>query len=247
MRKNITLLFLCLFSMVYAQSDYIPLVGEGKRWNYGDETDPSTPSVYSYLIIGDTIIGNQGYKKVLKLTHNDSVKTYYAAIREQEKRVYTILADATEETLLYDFGLSTGSKINYEGLTLTRLSQLYIRGSDGLIHRTWLMQISGESFVLTGGVNWVEGVGILENDLFQPTGANSIYAFQSCYKDDVCSFVFLDLWNLIFPEGVNNLRKDEGRHSSTFHNLYDLQGRPLTTQPRRGIYVKDGKIICTGN
>jgi hypothetical protein len=252
MRKNVTLLFLCLFSMVYAQSDYIPLVEEGKRWNYGDYVGPSWPSVYSYLIVGDTIIGYQDYKKVLKLTHNDSVKTYYAAIREQEKRVYTILADATEEALLYDFGMSVGSIVIINGIGL-QYSPLYsVKGSDGLIYQLINMKFNWDHTDYTGPIApaisiWAEGVGCVVSDLFDPTESHCLYSFQSCYRGDVCSFVSEDVFNIVLPEGVNDLRKDEGRHSSTFHNLYDLQGRRLTTQPRRGIYVKDGKIICTGN
>ena len=67
---------------------------------------------------GDTIINGKNYKKIYSIrdtTITDlpyAPSTYYAAIREQNKRIYTVI-DTSKEQLLYDFNLLVGDTITY--------------------------------------------------------------------------------------------------------------------------------------
>jgi len=65
---------------------------------------------------GDTIINGKLYSKVYKLldsTLTNPNSTYYAAIREENKRIYTIVFYYSQETILYDFNLLIGDTITY--------------------------------------------------------------------------------------------------------------------------------------
>jgi len=68
-----------------------------------------------YGLKGDTIINNKTYHQVFSLvdsTLSNPNSTYYAAIREENKRVYTIRG-YYDETILYDFNLNPGDTITY--------------------------------------------------------------------------------------------------------------------------------------
>lgn len=74
-------------------------------------------------IKGDTIINSIVYKKIVSVWNWDtslvtSWSSYYAAIREQDKKIYAIIGNGSEH-LLYDFNLLVGDtmKFNYSIMT----------------------------------------------------------------------------------------------------------------------------------
>jgi len=243
----LVLSLLCANKQLYAQYDYIPLVEEGKVWNYGEDADLTSPTLYSYFIMGDTVIGGQEYKKLFKQTHEDGMTVYHAAIRESEKRVFTIMADSDKETLLYEFGMTAGSVIRYsENFGLEFSPSWLVKGSDGRIYQLigmryeWYNLEPGDQYIL-GSCIWIEGVGSVDSDLFDPTRSYATDLFQSCYRDSICSFVFEDIFNYVSPDGIVEARKNGRNTTSSLHGIFDLQGRRLATQPRRGLYIKDGR------
>ncbi len=71
-----------------------------------------------YGLKGDTVISGKTYHQVFSLfdsTLTNPRSTYYAAIREENKRVYGVISDSVEH-LLYDFNISVGDTERYDYL-----------------------------------------------------------------------------------------------------------------------------------
>ena len=104
----ISLFFLNL--AISAQVEYRPFVEEGKTW----ETTISEimEDCYGSFIEGDTLIGGETWKKVHNyIGFKEFGGTYYAAVREEGKKVYAIAKGSEKPRLLYDFGLEVGSTV----------------------------------------------------------------------------------------------------------------------------------------
>ena len=68
-----------------------------------------------YGLKGDTIINSKTYHQVFSLfdsTLSNPNSFYYAAIREEDRKIYTIIGNSPE-TILYDFNLNVGDTITY--------------------------------------------------------------------------------------------------------------------------------------
>ena len=111
--KRTVILIISLFFLtlaIPAQVDYRPFVEEGKTW----ETTISEimEDCYGSFIEGDTLIGGETWKKVHNyIGFEEFGGTYYAAVREEGKKVYAIAKGSEKPRLLYDFGLKVGSTI----------------------------------------------------------------------------------------------------------------------------------------
>ncbi len=78
-------------------------------WNAGGQ------SHHKFGIHGDTVLNGVIYKKIYSLydtTLTNPNSAYYAAIREQNKKVYTVI-DNSNEIVLYDFNLLVGDTMTY--------------------------------------------------------------------------------------------------------------------------------------
>lgn len=77
---------------------------------------------------GDTLIGENVYTKVYSLydsTLTNPYSSYYAAIREDNKRIYAIVENSGEE-VLYDFNLSVGDTLfHHYSLTMHSPREFY--------------------------------------------------------------------------------------------------------------------------
>ena len=95
---------------------YHPFPDSNAFWGYdGTNIFYTVCNNKRYGLNGDTTISNKIYHKVFSLV--DSTLTnpnskYYAAIREEDKRIYTRIGNA-QETILYDFNLLVGDTITY--------------------------------------------------------------------------------------------------------------------------------------
>ena len=114
-------LLLCSASMMAqaqtSEIEYRPFAEEGKNWR--TQVGGILENLYRGDIIGDTIIGNVVWKKVYNekpiynIVNNHYVHyyTYYAAVRDEGKKVYAIAKGSTRPRLLYDFSLKEGDFI----------------------------------------------------------------------------------------------------------------------------------------
>jgi bifunctional DNase/RNase len=103
MKKLLTLLFVVQFHFIYSQ----PLVQENKTWNVAECMNFGGCGTQSFLLSGDTTIGEFVYKK-LYITTDTIEPTWYllGAMRENEDMVY--YHDFTTESVFYDFNLQVG-------------------------------------------------------------------------------------------------------------------------------------------
>lgn len=88
---------------------FFPMLQDGKKWVTIDRTH-----TYTHYIEGDTIIGDQTWKKVYANYYDQPEFSYYAAIREEGDKVYGIATGNEEQRLLYDFGLNVGDELMWK-------------------------------------------------------------------------------------------------------------------------------------
>ena len=107
-------ILVCLFfstcMALHAQSsqlEYRPFAEDGKVWE--SQVGLIMENVYGNRIDGDTLIGGKTWKKVYNYVFMpDFGISYYAAIRDEGKKVYAIAKGSNRPRLLYDFGLKEG-------------------------------------------------------------------------------------------------------------------------------------------
>jgi hypothetical protein len=102
--------FLILFSKLScAQTNvYHPMLNES-YW-YMRVSDLSGSSYFSYLTIGDTLIGNQGYKLIKRDVVNNTFDTVYC-LREDIATKTVFMWNGSNDVLLYSFDLGIGSYV----------------------------------------------------------------------------------------------------------------------------------------
>lgn len=117
MKKLVIILFLLSINYSYGQ-EYFPFPVSEARWNQYIVHVGGSPYVeYKYRLgmIGDTLINSKLYSKVYRLD-SESLDllnaVYVGAIREENKKIYTIIEEQGEtEILLYDFDVVVGDII----------------------------------------------------------------------------------------------------------------------------------------
>ena len=201
-------------------SGYMPLVVEGRRWDYEDNGKE-----FSYIIRGDTVIGGKSYKKVYQVWDDGNDSHYFASLRESDRRVYAVRDSQTQEEMLYDFALSLKlDEIEYDETHIYRtLTTTGTRCTDGNLHRNTLFSIfnTASIYETSTAYLWVEGVGAPFYQLFSPTGfrtGDEVCVFLACYQEDNCIYEYNDMF--ISPEIVG----------------WPLPCKPLLRQGRRWNY-----------
>lgn len=174
--KIIILLHLfCYSHFIQAQEyQYHPIVtNDDPVWSYCDvikEDIDKYDLIYSQLRFdGDTIIDNVLYKKLYSYKCEDD-KTYMAALRENEKRVYVVDDNTIDELLIYDFNLQDGDIFK---------SPFNPYSPDYSISKIEMIEINGElrkKFYLDNGYDiWIEGIGSLNRYLPYPLTSIPLY------------------------------------------------------------------------
>ena len=230
--------------------EYVPFVEEGKVWNCISVTSPDTDEGTVNCIFtmsGDTIIGENLYKKVVCLHedyYGDKDQHYYCAVREEAYRVFVVGAGAKEERPIYDFSYPQEIVILiYDEHDLTRASGY---------HNTFFptKQLSfpvyyGEQIdyrYFRG--DWIEGVGIYTGNPFvgglhfnEPDQLfDHPIVVVSCINGDKV------LFELEWMEEPASL-KEMISNKTTEGGLYDIQGRRVKGTPKKGVYIQNGKAV----
>ena len=162
LRGLLIMLWMVAFSLqTVAQTDYRPMLKEGKSWDWYFANTPSREAAINLTIVGDTVIdGEQCYKTSFQMTNLASgtvVQTAnYATYLEKDKKVYIRTNDSW--ILVYDFDRKKGDvtttgdnfreevldvdEINVKGETYRRLTLLdtYIDGNDTLSATVYLVE-----------------------------------------------------------------------------------------------------------
>ena len=219
---------------------YHPMLKEEKRWNYVyHQIDHlAEPPYYeetifdvSYVLRGDTVIGNEHAFKMYEETESRS--KYHSAWMEKDRKVYMAYEGNPNMTLLYDFSMTCGSEFwNKEGLFfyLDKVDTLEVNGNR--YNYYWFNDVE-ETPIYT----WIEGVcgfdGIFyPSPYITPTCLCDHEKFISCYEDGVQIYPQVKIPDEI--SSIPSTRKDD-------ETIYDLQGRIVTTPQKNRLYIKNGK------
>src|SRR6185295_5120412 len=172
--KNILLfLFFIITCSAKAQTSiYHPFPDSGAVWNVhysrSDLPTCSAEDYFSYFYTGDTAIGGFSYKKVTRsfvVTTGDYLCNccapstgYMGALRDDTSahRIFFVRAGHSQESLLYDFNLTTGDTLPFDSICLCpTLFYTVITSVDSVLIGTQYRK----SFETSFG-NWIiEGIG----------------------------------------------------------------------------------------
>ena len=225
------------------------MLKEGKVWNcrlvdwsvyYGSDDDLTVDDVthyYSYRIKGETEVRGVKYYNVYR--EEGGVSKLDQLWREEGRRVYQLYGYGTsyeEERLMYDFGLDVGETVTVNGgFTMSVTNVDLVKVSSGSFRR---FTVRGDGSPLY----WIESVGApmgIDYPCGQLFNDGRERKLLSCYEDGACIFTQDDFNASAFTDGIAGASTIGQVPASSC--CFDLQGRRLNSQPRRGIYVKDGK------
>lgn len=214
------------------------LVREDKEWWYHDskaEMYLEEPYDFYMYADGDTLINGVSWKKIYQ---KRAVPIYEKAMREENGRVYE-LRPGGQERLLFDFSLKVGDVYEPAGephrmMTVIAIDTVMVE--DAAHRRLLLMQqVNGQMTDLT---TWTEGIGSecgidlpaywsdMDPKVVNHTGGRNYYHLQFLGCKDYGSD----------PASIATAMSQPQQR-----DIFDLQGRRVTGQPKPGIYVVDGK------
>lgn len=263
--KKCLFLSVIIFSVLalpaVAQEAGLPLVEEGRTWHTVSlyprvplsqvpldnvfefyqkllSEGTCTASQHEYVLKGDTVIIGKTYKKLLT---KDSSEKFLTALRQEGDRVYAIDDEGTSEYTLFDFSLKVGDivKSHVDELEMMRVEQVDTVLVDGKECRRLYMWAYEKDVDITSGLVdiWIEGVGCMSGPFFtfawSATSGSSL--LLGCYQNDR-QLVITDK----STAGIKHMNLSSGQTDCAAS--YDLQGRAVTN-PRRGLYIKDGRKI----
>lgn len=177
------------------QNEYHPLLEEGKVWKYS-YNNMANQYMKSLTVSGDTIIGNQSYKKIIDVA-SQRVEMF---LREEGKKVYCCYPNRETEILLYDFGKNAGEIISREirnGDTwiqkVIAVDTIMVKANPFrclTVHEYFIPEGMSEEEYFAGEYGydsgiWIEGIGSLKY-LDTPIGYDgNYYSFYECQIGDV--------------------------------------------------------------
>lgn len=270
-----TLLFIwlsCLSVMPIVAQDtqlgYRPFAQDEKVWE--TQVGWIMENVYGNCINGDTLINGETWKKVYNyVAFPDFGSTYYAAIRDEGKKVYAIAKGSTKQRLLYDFSLKKdfivrcGVEGNAFGCLLEKDEKL-----------DTLLGFPFKSYLRVDKIDTIN----VEGQEFRRFTLTLLDAYQEYYRTGEESFINNVVWVEGFGSGAGpfspwmplppresiftscyvgktylfgnyflynaDISVSVNRISSeTNHDnmIINLSGRRLNSTPEKGMYIKDGR------
>ena len=261
-------LFMAVQTVLFAQErQYVPFVEEGKAWSYTySHYDSSQPPLKDpmgnlvdciFTMQGDTEINGKEYKKVycqFEKYYGDNEQHYYCAVREENDRVYILANEAAEEKLLYDF--SSPEEDIVLPFTVGNYKFIRTRGERRADYLPGQLEfqvchLSGNEIDYSNDTGcWIGGVG---------TYMGNSFAFESCplFFDEPQLGVNMFLYSCVkdgqyyfnidwLAEPMETTTINDRRHTDNTVKespLFDLQGRRLTSQPTKGLYIRNGRKI----
>ena len=250
---------------------YHPFVEEGKEWViYNDyymddyETPLEEREPYrTYTITGDTIIQGKSYKKLYAMCERvfgDKDVHYFCALREEERKVYRVSAGCEDEKMLYDFAQGTGEENSFtyyiEGILFPEMDGRVIRMR---IDETYVVD---ERLIRHGATcyddvpekNWnsyvfytIEGCGEIIDPFLTELWSPNIYIIDFENRNRIFVKDSQGTYDANFSKYVDfdGIETHESFLSDNTcgNRLLDLQGRRLTIEPQRGVFIKGGKKV----
>ncbi|NVO21007.1 MAG: T9SS type A sorting domain-containing protein [Bacteroidetes bacterium] len=195
----IILSFMMLASIVRSQSSvYHPFPASNAFWGIdGHNIFELRCLNIRYGLNGDTLINSKLYHKVYSLvdsTISNTASVYYAAIREEDKRIYTLIDDAPEE-ILYDFNAEVGDTLFWHYSLMFHAPEEFarvvtsvdsIRLNNGEYRKRFYLEPAGfnsMSDVVVEGIGSILWQGLF-NPLINTIATNGDSYSMTCFKQD---------------------------------------------------------------
>ena len=246
---------LLLAESMSAQTDYSPLLKDGKVWNMSNHIWDLIPGTSEWqelevveYVKGDTIVDGEKYFKV----YTNMTNTYTGEMRigtsprllqEADRKVWELSKNREGEwvkRVLFDFGQEVGETfkciLNDVTLTLVGIDSISVGGT---VRRRYTHEYTCPPRDDVYRQYWVEGIGSQCGPLTSSRAYNNM-RLKSCYEDGVCIFTGDD-FNL--PPLTADIKQAVPTSREQPTPLYDLQGRRLKAKPAHGIYIKDKKKV----
>jgi len=263
MKRQISTCLLLLATMAAnAQTDYTPMLKEGKMWcesfMRGQYTEQDT-----LIVNGDSIFEGKRYFRVYKkyslwepidYDFNMAVVRhqplyFWKLMRDEGRKVY-YLQDGVEH-MLYDFTLKVGDVITVGKTTTQEVKKkdvISVRGrSFRRLHIIERERGDNDEVLSMRTGQWVEGIGS-DHGLAYPNGWTRVpggVSMDECWEDD--KPVFYKVFFKAVGTPCDEEEQSDGIATPTTipdrdHQLFNLQGRRVNGQSRPGIYIgADGR------
>lgn len=216
--KNLILICLLLACSISYAQQYIPMPTANAVWKYRESSHYNGNQFGAldklfYLTGTDTAITGHNYKKIMlraKFWPNksngtnpsipaisvvaDSPDKYFAAIREDNKKVYIRKYNDTAEKLYYDFNLQIGDSMNHDYVDLACM----VTNIDSVLIGTRYHKRYNDASVWYIKRALIEGVGPVWADMFEHSNGQN-YMHLLCFTDAYgtyeadsgqCSYIF---------------------------------------------------------
>lgn len=242
--------------------DYLPFCQENKKWEI--RIGVFKENVFGHRIDGDTLICGETWKKVYTYFEVPQVGySYYAALRDVEKKVYAISKGSNRPRLLYDFGMKVGdiARCGAEGNsfycllekgeqpdtlfgfkceTYLRLERIDTIETFGLkLRRFNLSLLDVFKKKIVNNVVWIEGVGSCLNP-FTPwvplPSRDELFFYKWCKIGNT----YISKENDFYDNNETNSTSNTTLRGEKNEPIYNLQGQRMS-QPPTSIYIKGGK------
>lgn len=267
--RLLTTAFVYAFCMtVQAQTlqvEYQPFVEEGKVWD--KQVGGTKENTFSNYIDGDTLINGETWKKVYNHAgFGYPGYFYYAALREEGKKVYAIAKGGDTPRLIYDFDLKVGDelKCGVEGsafgclrdrsenpdtllgfpfrksLKVKSIDTIHVSGPyvrESYLRRFHFYLLDAFGVPETRReVVWVEGIGSVMGP-FQPWETVQIPG-----EDIMVLHCEVDRESIFgfYIHEMTTVSSPQYQHAES-RVVHDLQGRRISGLPQKGIYIQNGK------
>lgn len=161
---------------------------------------------------------------------------------------YHFSADSTE-LILYDYTMEVGDSYRhiegYDDITVVKKDTVVLSGDN----------IKRRRLTLNNGLILIEGLGCINsNGMFiDYLNPEAKYSSRFTYLADASIMINDDKTPLIYDQekdgnqiikdsstSINNIFSNQSQYKNAF---FDLQGRKLSKEPGKGVYIRNGKVM----
>lgn len=137
----------------------------------------SLSNVDNFCVNGeDTVINEKNYTKV-----NYCEGEYKGALRDEVGIVYYCPKDSTNEYVLYDFTVTPGDTVYSVYMDDNAISDIIINNIDSV----WIANTYRKRVYISGGGEWIEGIGCPQGLFMEPWGNVSFYELRlNCFSQN---------------------------------------------------------------
>ncbi len=234
------------------KAQYLPFVEEGKVWTYYFDASAFNAECYhySYYIQGDTVVEGRACKKVYYEQEDLANARLFGALYEEGGKVYFHTCNNTSHWYqLFDYTLGVGERICWAtdclDLFVGDIQTLEICGVSRRVYMVYELEPEDVPFAegwYPPDTYWIEGIGSMQGLLY-PFFAKGTGSFETCTTDESVVYArdaFFESLKTFYDSLETSVHAfvDDQCHPNEF---YDLQGRRLTHEPVRGMYIRDGR------